>query len=1164
MKKINTFLIISLMLVSLLMSPYGFVDTTLAIDQHETSSGTVHGFINPSFSFINSVSTSDYIRDVWCNSSYIFATTMDDIYAYKFNGSDFTLIDSNSLESAYIQEITYDENYVYLINDTYISAYSFSEVAGFTFITSNRTFWDTTNYFLDIWTDGTYIYATTGSMDEIPTDPCGIYAFSFNGISFTLLDNRTDQDCLYKYGGIWGNGTYIYTTGLTQGQRPYMFAYYFDGTSFSLNGSITGDNIKFVRYIYGDSNYIYCGGTGGSGGLRTYSFNGTDFTYLASITEFDYYGVWANEDFVFGALDKDGIGAYIFDGTNFNEQDRYDVGAPVYRNIWYDGNYVYATHSSTISAFSGFGSFNVTRTTTVTTESDEFTFIPSVNYTNTILKIPISNNVRGIIDVTNNTGGTTAIEVNNTGELINNTFWYDSTNQFVYIGTINITTSTEVNWTVNCSYEVTFYIHIPTYKKVGDDIFMSGSIEDNSGVIITDMTARTHIYYSNGTDAITPIHKWNCTGGNYFCCLSTTSLLPGIYSVSIEFTDTTSGITFKYGKTLYLSWTPIGGVYSDAIVHIAWYNTNDALGLPDETLQLYVDDELQYKHLDYYTYIGAIINVTVKDYYNFVLYSDDIIIDKPDYPLNLGLTFHEYDFTNSKDEYYIASFLKSGGTRWFEKIVAPGGGQKDFLLPSGNYTIRVYNADNSSYLSWIQTIDRSRGYLIAGNNITQVIEGLSVVRGQILQFDQILDQALTPDVTIISRNPPTIYSIYDKEGMAFGNEFYKICPALITIATTRVTSYGNWINSTPMIPGNGSVLNGTVTIICDTLYLSGPNSITWVNITYTDNGTVMRNDTYIPTIIDLYGQNLTINASGDLSIIRKTKYNQLRKFDWTYYPFSGYGPDTNRAGWHSAGIEIINPMSVPLYEVYAIAGFSDESNPDGSSVEVRDTTNGGIISERGPTYDVTDVAIHFNLVSMDAGETRAFTIGYYKLSAESYTYSEGTVSIPTFTHTVWSGDSYNTFKVNWNNPYDTTFRGALYVTLNFKVPIGVDTTTMRVWDLTNNHELDPSMFIPGDKYIRISAEAMGDVLPGASRQFDVYFLMETYAGADPKELHLNTQIFLGITPFMISFIAGVAFLVLGIYLAVSDRKEQRDRWKVCVALGIFIIVVFYILAAMGL
>ena len=806
--------------------------------------------------------------------------------------------------------------------------------------------------------------------------------------------------------------------------------------------------------------------------------------------------------------------------------------------------------------------FNVTRTVGVSSESNTFSFTPSINYTgNVILKVPVSSDAQGIINVTNNTAGGLATEVNGTDELVNDTFWYDSANDFLHIRTINLTTSSSVNWTVLATYGMTFSLTLPTYLEVGDYFIATGLIKNATGVPVDGVLAKTRVLYSNGTDALETPPEWNCTNGNYYCVFSTSSLIPGVYSISIEFTD--AGITYKEGGTLYLSFETPTGVYSNAVVFFSFYNTNIGLGLIPETFKVYINNVRNYIN-KYYGYTGEIINITIKDYYNFTMYSANYTIVQTYTGLNFGLTFHEYDFTNVNNEYFYASFLKENATRWYERVVSSSGGQKSFMLPSGNYSVRVYNADNSTYLSWNETINRSKAYLIGTDGVTLIIQGQSVIIGKFLEFSEDLDYYFMPDIEIICRNPPMIYSIYDKEGMAFGNDFYKICPTLITIATTRVTTYCNWINSTPMVPSNGSVINGTVTILRDALYLSGSSSITWVNITCADNNTLMQNTSYIPSRVDIYGQNLTINASGDISVMRETKYNQLRKFDWTYYPFEGYGPDPSRAGWHSAGIEFINPMSVPLYEVYGIAGFSNQSNSDGNSVVVRDTANGGVISKRGPDYDVTDAAIHFSLLSIDASSSRAFTIGYYKLSAESYTYSEGTVSIPDYDPIVWDSNSYNWFKAHWTNPYDTTFRGALYIKLNFNVPTEIDTTSMRIYDLTFDHELDPTVFIPGDKYIRISAEGMGDVLPGSGRAFDVYFLMTEYPGADPRELHLNTEIWMGITPFLIIFGIGAGFVILGACLAAWDKKEQKDRWKASVGLGVFIMVIFYILSAMGL
>lgn len=76
--------------------------------------------------------------------------------------------------------------------------------------------------------------------------------------------------------------------------------------------------------------------------------------------------------------------------------------------------------------------------------------------------------------------------------------------------------------------------------------------------------------------------------------------------------------------------------------------------------------------------------------------------------------------------------------------------------------------------------------------------------------------------------------------------------------------------------------------------------------------------------------------------------------------------------------------------------------------------------------------------------------------------------------------------------------------------------------------------------------------------------MTEFPGADPTELHLNTQLWMGVSLFLIILLAGVCFIIAGVALAVADKKEKRDRWKICAAMGVFIVVVVNVLAAMGL
>jgi hypothetical protein len=469
-------------------------------------------------------------------------------------------------------------------------------------------------------------------------------------------------------------------------------------------------------------------------------------------------------------------------------------------------------------------------------------------------------------------------------------------------------------------------------------------------------------------------------------------------------------------------------------------------------------------------------------------------------------------------------------------------------LNISNATIDYLNASIWNNLSFIQSslnntnLTITNMILLMENNITSLV----------ITIENIIDFALMPDIVIWSRNPPMVFSVYDKEGMAIGGNIIKICPALITIATTRVETTGNWINSTAQIPSNGTVENGTITILEDALYISGSGSISYINITYTDNGTLMQNTTYIPSKINLYGENLTINASGDIHILRETRYHQLYKFHWDYDAITG---------GHTAGIDIINPMAVPIYDVYVYVEFSNQSTADPTTVVMKDVANDGTVSEHGEDYDISFVGIHFYLLSINASSTRGFTIEYTKQFDDAYRYGEETVNIPTYDKTVWNGLSFNTFIVNWHNDEDTIFRGALYAKLNFEIPTEINKDSIRIWDDDNNCELDSSSFISGSGFIRIGADGIGDVSPGGGRSFQVYFLMTVYPGADPTKFTLNTQIFWGITPFLIILLVGLILIGYSAYVYVY--KEKKD-WKNGIVLGVFIIFIFFVMAQMGI
>jgi hypothetical protein len=799
-------------------------------------------------------------------------------------------------------------------------------------------------------------------------------------------------------------------------------------------------------------------------------------------------------------------------------------------------------------------------------EYNNISFNPLLDYTtNVTLVVPVSSNNAIIFNVTNNTCGSEATSVSDMSSLTNNTYWYDSGNQLLYIRTINVTTATSINWSIYSGEEYSFYLEIPQYLDVGDYFMAQGLITDAltdnpaSGVI-----AKTYLYES-GNLAFGPV-QWHCVDGNFQTVFSTNTLEPGTYSVDIVFENETSGNTYHYGSNLYLSTdTPISGVYKNAVVHISWYNTNYGLGLPDETLKLFIDDERKHS-MTFYTYTGNTINITVKDYYNSTLYTGNHTITDTTTNIDLGLTFHSWLFGNKNEEYYMISLRKENGSRWWERGIVPGG-EREYLIPSGNYSMRIYDADyneiyNTSDHGGNISVVNSRVYVIEGSNLSEVISGQSVIQGQLLELSDSLDYALTPDATYYSYNPTVVFSVWDKKGMLLGNDIWSICPPLHVVATTYNEQYAGNTTLSLLAPGNGT-RNGTITIENDIVYFSG--TADYVNISYT-NGTLIQNTSYVPNRVTLSGGDIMINASNNISIFRETVYGQVTKFDWNVYNSStNPGHIQGRAGYHQAGIEINNPLDVPIYDVYVFAAFTDKTNPDVNTVRVYDVANGAVL-ESGDGYKTTEDGIDFKITGgLSAGSERGYTLSYYSDQTTTSTYKDVMLHARSYQEDKpFNDEYYNYAEVRWSNTGSETFLGGFRVKLDFNMD--VDKDSVIVEDLDNSQLVDSGDYIVGDEFLWIGNNAIGSISPGGTRGFGFYFQEELYPGQNTKELHLNTEIFsfLGLswTPFLIIFLLSCIPIGLGAVWIVR-KGRIKTGYLAPIVLGVFIMLIFYILQAKG-
>jgi len=219
--------------------------------------------------------------DVWANGEYVFVSRgSDGIFAYEFDGVDFTEIDSDAGHTS-----------------------------------------------LSVHYDGTYLYSGGAS---------GLFIYSFNGTALTLIDSDTQTNV----SEILSDGTYTYASTNTSPGK--IIAYTFDGSDLSEVNSFTAPSgSSFSRmFLYGDTIFA---GTGSTNILFALQFDGTDFIEIDRYTAARTDEVWVDGETIFTAGKTGGLNVLKFDGKNFSlTYDQTGADIVNTTSVFYDGVYVYA------------------------------------------------------------------------------------------------------------------------------------------------------------------------------------------------------------------------------------------------------------------------------------------------------------------------------------------------------------------------------------------------------------------------------------------------------------------------------------------------------------------------------------------------------------------------------------------------------------------------------------------------------------------------------------------------------------------------------------------------------------------------------------------------------------------------------------------------------
>ena len=731
------------------------------------------------------------------------------------------------------------------------------------------------------------------------------------------------------------------------------------------------------------------------------------------------------------------------------------------------------------------------------------------NYINNTINL-----IDSVVSYINNTIWNDITAINTTISFLNNTIWSNFTLIQSEIGNVNISIHSSLSL---------FESNLTTLNNaIWNSINITKSVVDHlNNTIWNNLTIiESMIDTINNTITI-----------NFDILNSTVSYINNTIWNQLNFTNSSIGNV----STLVLNfWNSCNSSFNSlknrSVVILSFYNTNIGLGIPDETLKIYLNGT-RFKETIFYINNGTTFNLTIKDYYNTTLYNGTFTVNAPYMFLDLGLTFHSYKFNNKNEKYYMISFLKQNATRWYERAVCPYE-TIEFLLPSANYTLRIYDADYNEIYNQTVTVNRSMVYVIEGTNLSEIIAGQSVIRGQLLELRSELQQATMPSVRKIGVDLPYVYLTYDNVYETPCFDAVYCCPALVITATSENITTGTSIISHPLVPSADNE-NGTVLILDDVIYLEG-NTSTAVNITYTDNGTVFSNTSYKPSYFLVNGENYTINATSPITVKRVTTYQQYKKFYWLYHTYTGL---------YEVTLNISNPLNTTIRKVVVAIQIDNQTTPQTHSFRVYDVTNSQWLEE-GTNFEFTGSFIKFWLPQLTAHQSRQFRVEYYSVSEDITQEGIPIKVINTYTTKTYNNKPYYYFKAEWINPNSVSFRGTLYLKLNFTTPYPIALDSWIIFDRDNNRQLSSDEFVATDNTLIISEDAVGTVSPGGSRVFDCYFYLTkpTVSEEEEKNWFLTPQVnILGLDINGITLIMLIVFIGT-IALAFYDRNQSH--WMV--------------------
>lgn len=250
-----------------------------------------------------------------------------------------------------------------------------------------------------------------------------------------------------------------------------------------------------------------------------------------------------------------------------------------------------------------------------------------------------------------------------------------------------------------------------TYLDIG--------IPFNQFVITNQNTSLVYVRITNGPD-FSPMNtwynRWVPPHGSAELFLRT-----GTYNISVEYYYPHNGTMHSYRNIRNMSIgtdTMLNILGEDSVVFFNIFDTRTGLKPEYAELKIYVDG-VRIPNKLLYTSMGRTINVTVKDYFDNILYSENIEVSETFTYIDIPLELFSLKFSNFNRDFFVTSIKKNQSAIWVERIVTPYEAI-EYVITRGNYSVRIYNS-TLNVAEFYVDIDKSIAYVITGDDINKSV-----------------------------------------------------------------------------------------------------------------------------------------------------------------------------------------------------------------------------------------------------------------------------------------------------------------------------------------------------------------------------------------------------------------------------------------------------------